>query len=64
MTPKTRAQWHPAVAAMIPDEHRMHNFERSLSRTCGHKDAEHKNGDDALIFVPENHCAPGADGIA
>ena len=49
---------------MITEDYRMHGFERFLSRTCGHKDEEYKNGNDTLVFVPENHCAPGADTIA
>ena len=38
-------------------------FEESQPRTCGPKDEEQKNGDDPLVSVPENDCAPGADNI-
>ena len=42
----------------------MRDFGRSLLRTYGRKVEERKNGDDSLVFVPENHCPPGTDYVA
>jgi hypothetical protein len=37
---------------------------RFLLCTYGPKDEEDKNSDDALVSIPQNHRAPGADYIA
>jgi hypothetical protein len=42
----------------------MMTFEEFLLCAYGPKDEEQKNGDDALVPIPENHRTPSTDNIA